>query len=225
MTKDIYFKQAKLFNPHENQMNCFVYGAGSIGSHVVMGLAKIGIKNITVYDFDEIEDSNIPAQFYKMESKGLKVDCLKKIVKEFTGIDIEIESKKIEEDFSPVISLNSIHIVAFDNIEGRKLLIEKLKDFPVVMIDGRIGGFNYQKYNIRCDNDKEVEDYLKTLDGEFSELECGEKCLWVVNSMISSLIVSDIIRLIKKQDVSFLTIGNIMSDRNIVKNKEVVESA
>jgi len=217
MEKDIYFKQSKLFNPHENNIKCLVYGAGSIGSHVVIGLAKIGVRHIEVYDFDYIEPSNIPAQFYPKYAKGFKVDELRDIVKDMTGIEIKIHNLKIDDDFEPDREINSYHIIAFDNIEARKILFEKLLEFPVFLIDGRIGGFNYEKYFVNCMNDKEAEEYRKTLEGEFSELECGEKCLWVVNSLISSLIVSNIIRVSRGLDVPFYVKGNLLADRNIIK--------
>ena len=43
-----------------------VVGAGGIGAATVVALAKTGFENITVYDFDKIEDHNFPNQLLPM---------------------------------------------------------------------------------------------------------------------------------------------------------------
>ncbi len=222
---DIYYKQRNLFNPHRVSSKIHIYGAGSIGSHVATGLAKIGIKDITIYDFDIVEEANTPAQFYSIDSKDeKKVEEIAKIINNFTGIKIKPIDIKIDNDFKPDLSLNSIHILALDNIEIRKLLYNKLKDFPVWLIDGRIGGFNWEKYCLYLKDDSKI--YSKTLEGKFSEAECGSKCLWPVNSLISSKIIADVVKiLLKKEDgrnICYMVKGNIMGETLIVK-RELME--
>ena len=39
-----------------------VVGAGGIGAATVVAFAKTGFENITVYDFDSVEDHNLPNQ-------------------------------------------------------------------------------------------------------------------------------------------------------------------
>jgi len=219
MEKDIYFKQKMLFNPNENNLKVFIYGAGSIGSHLAVGLAKIGIKDITVYDYDVVETENIPAQFYAVrqgETNLFKTECIQYMVDYMTGIKIKTENIKITKDFEPNISPNSIHILAFDNIEARKIIINKLTNFPIHLIDGRIGGFNWEVYYVRCNED--TKEYKKTLEGTFSELECGEKCLWVVNAIISARIITNVIKISKRKQPSYMMTGNAMS--TIIINKE-----
>lgn len=233
--KDIYFKQVKMFNPTEHNLKVFVYGAGSIGSHVVVGLAKIGVKDITVYDFDEVEEDNFPAQFFPHLQT---IDTTGGILKEVSVTDLPNKSKlrvlndlthqmtrttfnevhgKIDTSFKPNISMNSIHILAFDNIEARKIVLSKLDGFPVHIIDGRIGKFNYEKYYMYGMN--VPEEYKKTLEGVFSELECGEKCLWSVNSLISSKILADVIKISKGDKPVYMLLGNAMSDNVVVKDE------
>lgn len=211
-----HFKQTELFNPEESQPTIHVYGCGSIGSHVIMGLAKIGIQNITCYDYDIVEEDNLPAQFYSyLNIDTNKVNAIKRLVLEFTGIEINTINSKLNESFIPDLSLNTIHIIAFDSIDARKLIFNKLKGFHVHIIDGRIGGFNYQKYYVKGNENEQVNKYLKTLEGEFSELKCGEKCLWGVNSLISSKIIADVIKITKDIKPAYKHIGNYMSDKTI----------
>lgn len=223
--KDIYFKQKALFNPHDraNQRKIIVYGAGSIGSHVVVGLAKCGFKDITVIDFDTIEESNLPAQFYNQTQshvESMKVSSLYNMVKTMVGNEIIPIQDKITEKSNLNIQNGTIHILAFDNIEGRKIVLDKLKDYPVHLIDGRIGGFNIEKYYINMLDENTYREYAKTLEGEFSELECGEKALWSVNSLIASKIIADVIKLTKGIKPTYEYKTNILDDLAIVR-KEV----
>ena len=43
-----------------------VIGAGGIGAATVVALAKTGFENITVYDFDTVEQHNLPNQLLPM---------------------------------------------------------------------------------------------------------------------------------------------------------------
>ena len=214
--KDIFFKQLKLFNPETEQRRIHIYGAGSIGSHLAMGLAKTGFNDLTVYDYDDVEDSNIPAQFFDLRCIGKpKTDSVWSLIREFTGIEIATKNIEIDEEFVPDLSVDSIHIVCFDNIEGRKLLYEKLVGYQLLFIDGRIGGFNYQLYTNRMEQD--TSDYAKTLEGVFSELECGEKCLWGINSLLSSKIIAQILRKIKGKALNTTIKGNLLTETVIQK--------
>lgn len=66
-----------------------VIGAGATGSWLVLQLAKLGIKNITVYDFDIIESHNVPNQIFGIKNIGeSKVEALQDYVKWNTGIEI-----------------------------------------------------------------------------------------------------------------------------------------
>ena len=210
---NIYHKQKKLFNPHEHQPRIFVYGAGSIGSHTLIGLAKVGFKNITVFDFDKVEKDNLPAQFYSIGySNDSKVAEISRMAEFMTGTRINAVLDKITEEFSPIVEMNSIHILAFDNIEARKNIFSKLIDFPVYLIDGRIGGFNFEKYTLKMDDAINREHYSKTLEGEFAEQDCGEKCLWAVNSLIASKIIADVIKITQGKEFKYMLKGNLMGD-------------
>lgn len=212
--KDIYFKQKLLYNPEEDQPRIFVYGCGSIGSHVITGLAKTGFKDITIYDYDSVEDSNIPAQFFGIKHIGeKKIEAIADVVSQFVpDIEINKEEVKIDGEFIPELSKDSIHILCFDNIEARKILSEMLFGYPLLIIDGRIGSFNIEKYTFLGTNKNLCKDYSKTLEGEFSKLKCGEKTLWPVNAYIGSKIVADVLKYIKNEELRFSHITNLKGD-------------
>src|SRR3954469_26048634 len=47
-----------------------IIGAGGIGSFTGQFLAKMGVTDLTVYDFDSVEDHNLPNQLYPVEALG-----------------------------------------------------------------------------------------------------------------------------------------------------------
>jgi len=61
-----------------------------------------------------------------------------------TGTDIEIRNEKLDEKSELEYANDTIHIMAFDSIEARKMVFNMLKGYPLHYIDGRTGGFNYE---------------------------------------------------------------------------------
>lgn len=54
----------EIFNAQSNNQPITVIGAGAIGSRVFTALAELGLNNITVYDFDNVEAHNLANQIY-----------------------------------------------------------------------------------------------------------------------------------------------------------------
>ena len=70
-----YGGQTKIFNPENQHLNIKIIGVGSGGSWITLLLAKMGVKNIEVWDFDKICMHNIPNQLYEVDSiEKSKVD-------------------------------------------------------------------------------------------------------------------------------------------------------
>ncbi len=69
----------RLFDNQISSLRVLILGAGAIGTHVLWGLITIGIQNITIIDFDIVEESNLNRQlFYGFDDIGYKkVDVIK----------------------------------------------------------------------------------------------------------------------------------------------------
>jgi sulfur carrier protein ThiS adenylyltransferase len=62
-----------------------------------MCLAQMGMSDITVIDYDEVENHNLASQLYKETDIGKpKVEALYDNVKEFTGVELSIFNMKFE---------------------------------------------------------------------------------------------------------------------------------
>jgi len=204
-------RQAKLV-PYDkiNQYTLKVFGVGSIGSHFVKTAAKAGFKNIEVYDMDKVEEENIAAQAFDFTDIGKeKVMAMSDMIKKSAGIELITHQGLVDKDTEISAENDTFYCCFFDSFEGRKLVFEKLKNFPILFVDGRIGRFDMRHYLVNCDEKKDIEEYEKTLStGKESDLPCGEKASAPVNVQIAGMIVMNIINYIKGDDYDRKYIGN-----------------
>jgi len=204
-----------------------VYGIGSVGSHLVLGLAKLGVESISVWDYDTVNEDNISAQAFGLEHVGLKkTEALFDLVKRQTGIKIELNNLEIDEETDLEPEINSIQCSCVDSLKARKIIFDKLVGLPVYWLDSRIGGFDHQYYFLKLDDKQSTDKYIKTLKpipGMAYELKCGEKCSIGNNLMIVSELMANIVRLIngiepnKKYISNFLWFNNINSLPKVIK--------
>ncbi len=185
----------EIFNPEDNPLRITIVGAGSIGSNLALLLARLGMKDITVYDFDEVEDHNLGHQAYRFKDCGRpKVEALREIIEEATGTVI----KAINE---PAGAINTdILILAVDNMTSRKD-ISGTANYSFC-IDGRMGG---ETFNIYTFTQMEKERYINTLfeDSEGSDLPCGGKSIGYVSYLIAGMMENALVKLITTGKVPF----------------------
>lgn len=204
-------RQTKLVPYNDiNNYTLKVFGVGSIGSHMVKTAAKCGFKNIEVYDNDIVEEENISAQAFDFRHIGeKKVIAMADIIKESAGIKIIPQHGLVTEDTEIEPDSNTIYCCFFDSFEGRKMIFDKLKNYPIIFVDGRIGQFNMRHYLINCGEQEEANEYEATLTtGKSSDLECGEKACAPINTQIGGMIIMNIINYITGKDYSKIFIGN-----------------
>ena len=67
MDSTYFLRQLDIADPSQfKDKSITVIGAGGIGAATVVALAKTGFENITVYDFDSVEEHNLPNQLLPM---------------------------------------------------------------------------------------------------------------------------------------------------------------
>ena len=67
-----YWRQLDIFSPKNFTTSITIIGAGATGSYIAWLLAKMGCRDITVYDADKIENHNLPNQIYGIKDIGKK---------------------------------------------------------------------------------------------------------------------------------------------------------
>lgn len=121
-----YRKQINLIDVEEVNTPINVIGCGALGSWLVMFLLKMGFKNITVYDFDNIEEHNIPNQCFSESQIGMpKVEAMDSLCKALNK-DAEERVKFINQKITArdVWDLKGIILCAVDSMKTRKVIYE-----------------------------------------------------------------------------------------------------
>jgi len=194
-----FWRQLDIVDSDKLNIPITIIGAGAIGSFTCLALAKMGCSNITVYDIDKIEDYNLPNQFYRESDVGkLKVNGLYDLIKDFTGVKINIKNEKYKKQ-----NVEGIVISAVDNMETRKDLWKKVEYNPQVklFVDGRMGAEVMRIYTVKphdIDEVKIFEDNLYT-DKEAAEEKCTEKAIIYNVTVIGGLIASNIKKYVMDQ--------------------------
>ena len=138
-----------------------IVGAGGLGCPVVDYLARSGVGNITIADYDKIKLSNIHRQsIYDTNDVGkFKVEIVKKKINKINPYTkIKIIKKKITKlNLSKVIKKNDIIVDGSDNFKTKFLLNDfSLKNRKILItgaiskFDGHVFSFNFKNKKIPC---------------------------------------------------------------------------
>lgn len=152
-----------------------IIGAGAVGSAVAVQLAKLGLENIHVWDFDTVEGHNIANQRYALKDIGQpKVTALAAIIKEATGHDITVHEQKLEGG-EP---LGDVVFLAVDTMAARKAIWQKSlrnKLRTKLVIETRMGAEEGRVYAICPVKPAQVRGYETTFydDAETVVSACG----------------------------------------------------
>ncbi|HEY5586902.1 MAG TPA: sulfur carrier protein ThiS adenylyltransferase ThiF [Ruminiclostridium sp.] len=123
-----------------------IAGLGGLGSNIAIMLARTGVGNLLLVDFDVVEPSNLNRQNYYISHLGLpKAVALQSQIKEINPfITVNIKTVRVEE--TNVVELFTGYDViceAFDNPVAKAMLvntvIERLKEVKIVAASGMAG--------------------------------------------------------------------------------------
>lgn len=220
-----YQQQEHIFDPSKQKSQIIVIGVGSVGSFVVLNLAKLGFNNITVIDFDKVEAHNIPNQFYRMSDVNkLKTVALKEVVEDYTGVKIKTMDVEVDEkfDFTDLVDLNTIVIMSVDTMEARKTIFNGVMELPVMLLDTRMGGDAYQIFTYDMTNKDDIKKCSEDLDAATAETPCGEKSvIYTILSIASE--TCNIIKQIDRSEDYFKTIKRDMKSLKILGDTYIVK--
>lgn len=178
-------RHKELFDPNKFNKAIHVIGVGATGSWLVFSLAKLGLTNIHVYDFDKVEAHNIANQLFSISDIGeYKVEALKRIIKDTTGTEITIHNKEVKEE-----AFSGIVFMMIDTMAGRKAIYEssvKYKPAVSLLIEPRMGLHMARIYNILPLNNSSLNEYEKTFytDEEAEVSACGNS-MTVISSALA----------------------------------------
>lgn len=185
-------KDAPWFNKLQ-EIEIILGGAGGIGSWTAFLMARAGFP-VMVYDHDTVEVHNIGGQIYgRSDVRGAKVTRLRTFLINYADTEIVTFQERFTEN-SPV----SGHcIAAFDNMEARKLMYTKWKQFygneySSLFIDGRLSAEQMWIYCIRGGDIISQTEYENDKLFEDSEIP-DDPCTYKQTSHAAAMIASHIV--------------------------------
>lgn len=155
-------------------------GVGSVGSHLAMGLAKMGFTDMRVWDDDFVASHNIPASLYGQNDVGaLKVHALKRRIESDTGVVLDVVPKKYEGES---VKRQSIVIACVDKMTARKVIWETIRGKPSVQLycDTRMNATYVEVLALVPNKPQDAKrfDGLWFPDSEASTQMCGAHGIW-----------------------------------------------
>jgi len=172
-------------------------GAGSIGSFTALGLTKMGCQDLTVFDFDTVDEVNVGCQLYGMSDLNKdKPTALNEIINRLADISLVACCRKWDGATSPIM------ISALDSMETRREVWEAIKSNIKVdwYIDGRMAGEYMHILTVNMSDKNERAFYEKSLEAkEVEQLSCSNKGIVYNTLIIGGLITQQVKRIAKKE--------------------------
>lgn len=149
MKVENFSRQHEIFDATQFKKQVHIIGCGATGSAVALNLAKMGIENIHIYDFDTVEEHNLPNQQFGLKDIGeYKAKALQANIMAQTGIYVNAHTEKVtgKEKFKGIVFL------LVDSMKARNEIFHKAikyKPHIKMMIETRMAlrGFSIEVVN------------------------------------------------------------------------------
>jgi molybdopterin-synthase adenylyltransferase len=186
-----------------------VIGAGGLGGNVVLLLARLGIGQLVVVDYDVFDETNLNRQALShvnslgKSKSGEAVELVRSVN---SGVHVLSYQKKLDSsNASEILTGSDVVVDALDNIPDRFVLERVCKKLRIPLVHGALAGFEGQIMTIFPDDPG-----LKHLYGNESagsdRSKSPESVLGVpapAPSLISTLQVMEVIKIILKRGKIF----------------------
>jgi hypothetical protein len=227
MDSSFFLRQLDIADPSQfKDKPITVIGAGGIGAATVVALAKTGFENITVYDFDTIEEHNIPNQLLPMYDLATdwdpaigkpKVSALAELTQYLAGVYLKPKHERYVNQ-----NLEGIVISAVDSLEVRRDIwyhVSKSLDVDFYL-DGRMAITSMDLYAIDMLKEGPVEKYGPTLEGEAEELPCTARATMFNSFIIAGHLVALLVAYLNGWKYPWRFYYNVRSFKTLAQYEE-----
>jgi len=144
-----------------------IIGAGALGSHLVL-LARNWKVQLTVIDFDKVEQRNIESQFHtKIALRRHKVQSLQQSMQGLFGLRLVVNPRKVGAgNVEALLGGADLVIDCTDNIEARQVIRGFVKERGIPCLHGALsagGDFGLVAW---------TEDFVPDAEGEPGQATC-----------------------------------------------------
>lgn len=201
MTIDLS-RQEDIIPKREIEARSFgIIGAGGIGSNVAGVLAKMGAREIHVWDPDVVAPENLAPGFFSKEDLGIPKPLAihNKLVREL-GIDDVIVPHN-ERVFTKTPIFQDICIIGTDSLSSRRMIWEEGALRSRHWIDARMGADAFNVFYVNLDTGLGRDFYNQfAFAQEEPDLLCGEKATaFLTHGMIAGFIGSMVYNILNDQ--------------------------
>ena len=124
---EIYKRNDELVTKKVKNSKVVILGLGGLGSNIASMLARVGVGNLKLVDFDKVELNNLNRQFYNKTHIGLfKTDALKselELINPYLNFEI-LNLKITSQNLNSVLKDDFLICEAFDNADLKALLMD-----------------------------------------------------------------------------------------------------
>jgi len=173
-----------------------IIGVGAVGRQVALILAAMGVKHITLWDHDTVDEANLGVQGFRPDQLGqLKVSaCLD----DMTRIYPEIEVTAIPTRYEVTKPLQAVTFCCVDSISARRSIFVhafKSKDCSpeaVLWLDSRLAAEQYDILSCYKRDSESIAAYEKSLfpQEEAAKVRCTAKTTLYCASMCAATLVA-----------------------------------
>ena len=173
-----------------------VVGCGAIGSFAALALAKMGMQDITLYDFDKVDTVNMSAQFHPFKAIGEnKAASTQRMLQEYASVSSSISMDAFQE--SNAGHTRGIVILAVDTMEARRAIFNWIAEgspFVNYVIDPRMAAEYYEQYTLNPFDKNERASYMKSMheDSETVQQRCTAKSTVYTAMLAAGLIAKTV---------------------------------
>lgn len=221
-------KHYEFFDPNklkQNKLNVHIIGVGAVGSYIALQAVKLGIPELTIWDFDTVDDHNITNQVYTFNDiNKLKVDALEEYLKA-SNPDLILHKKG---KWNPGDIVNGVVFLEVDSMKVRQDFVEdnEYNEFLKLVIDARIGLETGEVHCCKWDDESEKQNYIDKVnsfndeDANVAVSACGTTLSVSPSVYLSAATaVATLINFINKKEtvtyVAFNAFDFLMKGRNI----------
>lgn len=118
-----------LVSPKLRTAKVGIAGAGGIGSNLAVSLARVGVGNLHIVDFDEVELMNLNRQNYRLSDVGQKKTiALKNQIESINPfVQVHIRNQKINsQNAAEIFQDDDVVCEAFDDESEKSMLIDAM---------------------------------------------------------------------------------------------------
>lgn len=182
-------KSLEFFDPANVKARCHIIGCGSIGGNVAELLARYGVSELVLWDFDDVEPHNIANQIYTTSDIEMPKTIALSAILEDINPDIKLRLKKKYEG-QP---LEGFVFMCVDSVEVRQSIVEANWYNPeiIAMFDFRTTLLEGQCYFADWTNTKQKESLKESLNFTHEEAKANTP----VNACGFELSVSPVVKM------------------------------